>query len=118
MTPYSQPRLYSVAWRAACRRSARDELAELDAALTALAREATPSNLSLLSIGVDHAGQLLITACDNPERLRSASAFARPCGVAPIRASSGRTQRHHLHRGGDRNTNRALHLAIVVRPVF
>src|SRR5660398_316102 len=61
MTPYSQPRLYSVAWRAACRRSARDEPAELDAALTALAREATPSNLSLLSIGVDHAGQLLIT---------------------------------------------------------
>jgi transposase len=37
------------------------------------------------------------------------------CGAAPIPASSGPTQRHRLHRGGDRDANCALHLAVVVR---
>jgi transposase len=36
--------------------------------------------------------------------------FARHAGVAPIPASSGNTQRHRLHRGGDRQLNRALHI--------
>jgi len=35
--------------------------------------------------------------------------------VAPIPASSGKTNRHRLHRGGDRSGNRALHIAVVVR---
>ncbi len=70
---------------------------------------------ALRAIGVDHAGQLLVTAGEQPERLRSEGAFAHLCGVAPIPASSGRTQRHRLHRGGDRAANRALHLAVVVR---
>ena len=30
-------------------------------------------------------------------------------------ASSGRTSRHRLSRGGDRQANRALHMAVVVR---
>jgi transposase len=64
---------------------------------------------------VDHAGQLLTTAGQNPERLRSEAAFARLCGVAPVPASSGRTTRHRLSRGGDRQANRALHMAVVVR---
>ena len=71
--------------------------------------------ISLLAIGVDHAGQLLVTAGERPERLRSEAAFAHLCGVAPVPASSGQTQRHRLHRGGDRAANRALHLAVVVR---
>lgn len=54
------------------------------------------------------AGQLLVTAGDNPERLRSEAAFAHLCGVAPIPASSGRTDRHRLNRGGDRAANIAL----------
>jgi len=56
-----------------------------------------------------------VTAGDNPERLRGEAAFAHLCGVAPIPASSGKTRRHRLHRGGDRAANRALHLAVVVR---
>lgn len=51
---------------------------------------------------VDTAGQLLVTAGNNPHRLRSEAAFARLCGAAPIPVSSGRTDRHRLHRGGDR----------------
>jgi len=33
----------------------------------------------------------------------------------PIPASSGKTSRHRLNPGGDRNANRALHLIAVVR---
>jgi len=49
-----------------------------------------------------------VAAGDNPDRLRSEAAFASLCGVAPIPASSGRTNRHRLSRGGDRDANRAL----------
>jgi hypothetical protein len=35
--------------------------------------------------------------------------FAALAGVCPILASSGRTSRHRLNRGGDRQLNRALH---------
>lgn len=42
-----------------------------------------------------------MTAGDNPDRLRSEAAFAHLCGVSPIPASSGRTDRHRLNRGGD-----------------
>jgi transposase len=37
------------------------------------------------------------------------------CGVAPLPASSGKTQRHPLNRGGDRQANRALHMAAISR---
>lgn len=58
---------------------------------------------------------MLVTAGQNPERLKSEAAFARLCGAAAIPASSGRTSRHRLSRGGDRQANRALHMAVVVR---
>jgi transposase len=58
---------------------------------------------------------LLVTIGDNPDRLRSEAAFAHLCGVAPIPASSGKTNRHRLHRGGDRSDNSALHIATIVR---
>ncbi len=37
------------------------------------------------------------------------------CGVAPLPASSGLTQRHRLNRGGDRQANRVLHMAVISR---
>ena len=58
---------------------------------------------------------MLAAAGDNPERLRSEAAFAHLCGVAPIPASSGKTTRHRLNRGGNRDANRALHLLAVRR---
>src|SRR5207248_9451751 len=66
-------------------------------------------------IGIDIAATLLATAGDNPDRLRHESAFAHLCGVAPIPASSGKTQRHRLNRGGDRDANRALYLLAIGR---
>jgi transposase len=77
-----------------------------------------PGSSKLLAIGNDHAGQLLVTAGQHPERLRDEAAFAHLCGVAPIPASSGKTRRHRLHRGGHRDANKALHLAVVVRMRF
>ncbi len=91
------------------------EIAELDAALSRLVRKAAPRTMARCGIGVDHAGRLLVTAGENIERMHSEPAFARLCGTAPIPASSGRTQRHRLSRGGDRQANRALYLAVIVR---
>ena len=91
------------------------EIRSLDASLTPLVRQAAPATVALAGIGIDHAGQLLASAGQNPERLHSETAFARLCGAAPIPASSGRTQRHRLNRGGDRQANRALHMAVIVR---
>ena len=63
-------------------------------------------------------GALLVSAGDNPERLRSEAAFAHLCGVAPIDASSGLTSRKRLNRGGDRSANHALGRIVMVRMVF
>lgn len=60
-------------------------------------------------------GQPLITAGDNPDRLRSEASFAHLCAAAPIPASSGRTNRHRINRGGDRHANSALYTIVLVR---
>lgn len=91
------------------------EIAAADTRLAQLLAGAAPTTMALKGIGPDHAGQLLATAGANPERLRGEAACAHLCGVAPVPASSGKTNRHRLHRGGDRDANRALHLAAVVR---
>jgi transposase len=91
------------------------ELDQLDTQLQELVAAAAPSLVALPGVGVDTAGQLLVTAGDNPQRLRSEAAFAQLCGTAPIPASSGRTDRHRLNRGGDRNANHALWRIALVR---
>ncbi|MFB7128297.1 IS110 family transposase [Kitasatospora sp. NPDC056273] len=109
------------ATKAALRRLARrhqalnDEITELDAEIGPLAKQAAPQLLALFGIGSETAGQLLASAGDNPERMRSEVAFAHLAGVAPIPASSGRTHRHRLNRGGDRAANNALHTIVLVR---
>ncbi|MGW3930271.1 IS110 family transposase [Streptomyces microflavus] len=112
------------ATRAALRRLARRhqaldaEIAELDAEIGPLVRQAAPQLLELFGVGPETAGQLLATAGDNPERMRSEGAFAHLAGVAPIPASSGRTHRHRLKRGGDRAANNALHTIVLTRMRF
>jgi len=91
------------------------ELDQLDCQLQALVAAAAPTLVALPGVGVDTAGQLLVTAGDNPQRLRSEAAFAHLCGTAPIPASSGRTHRHRLNRGGDRHANNALWRIALVR---
>jgi transposase len=84
------------------------EIAELDADLDDLVAAIAPELLAVNGVGTDTAGQLLVTAGANHDRLRNEAAFAALCGVAPVPASSGRTHRHRLNRGGDRNANCAL----------
>ena len=58
---------------------------------------------------------LAVAGGGNPERLKSEAEFASLCGVAPLLASSGKTERHRLNRGGDRRANRALYQIAVTR---
>lgn len=92
-----------------------DEITRLDKMITPLVRRLAPQLLSRVGIGVEIAGQLLVTAGDNPHRMVSEPAFAMLCGVAPLPASSGKITRHRLNRGGDRQANRALHLVAISR---
>ena len=87
----------------ACRhRQLNKEIHDLQAQLERLTRTAAPSLVGIYGIGPDTAATLLITAGSNPERLHSDAAFASLCGTNPIPASSGKTHRHRLNRGGDR----------------
>jgi transposase len=80
----------------------------------AIVDELAPNLIARNSIGHVGAAQLLLTAGDNPERLRSEASFAALCGVSPVPASSGKTVRHRLNRGGDR-ANSALHIIAIGR---
>ena len=66
-------------------------------------------------VGPDNAAALIIPASDNPNRLRSEASFAALCGVSPVEASSGKTQRRRLNRGGDRQANSALYSIVLSR---
>ena len=80
-----------------------------------LVEELAPSLLELEGVGTENAGAVMVAVGDNPDRLRSEASFAMMCGVCPIPASSGKTQRHRLNRGGNRQANSALHMVVVCR---
>jgi len=74
-----------------------------------------PALMSVFGCGRDTVARLLITAADNPARLRSEAAFGALAGACPVPASSGKTNRHRLNRAGDRKANSALYHVIIVR---
>jgi transposase len=86
-----------------------------DQALDGLTATAVPTLRAAFGIGPDAAAEMMIVAGDNPARIRSESAFAKLCGVCPIPASSGVTNRHRLFRGGHRQANAALYRVVLVR---
>jgi transposase len=92
-----------------------EEIAELDAHLQPLVATAAPRTTALLGISTGHAGQLLLTAGQNIERLHSEGAFAALCGASPVPVASGKRGRYRLNPGGDRQANRALHMIAVCR---
>jgi transposase len=92
-----------------------DELDVLDTELSRLTVTTAPALCALMGVGSDVAGALLVAAGANPERLRSEAAFASLCGAAPVPASSGKTNRRRLSRGGDRQANCALWRIVMVR---
>lgn len=91
------------------------EISAHDQALQDLVIKTNPALLQAKGIGVISAARLLLTCGDNPERIKTEGALAMMCGAAPIPASSGKTTRHRLNRGGDRQANHALHDIAIVR---
>ena len=91
------------------------EIGLLTGKLDQLTAKTAPKLRALLGVGPDSAAALLITAGDNPSRLRCEAAFAALCGSSPVEASSGKTRRYRLNRGGDRQANAALHRIVIVR---
>lgn len=91
------------------------EITGTDKILDELVQGTVPTLVSHIQIGTLTAAQLLVTAGQNLDRFGSEAAFAKLTGTAPIPASSGKTRRMRLNRGGDRQANRALHLIAVGR---
>ncbi len=96
-------------------RALSEEITDLDHQLTPLLQRACPRLLARRGVGPETAAQLLTTAGDNPDRITTEASFAALCGAAPVPASSGKTRRHRLSRGGDRQANRALHIIAIAR---
>lgn len=92
-----------------------EEIDRLETERDRIIDRAAPRLLELKGVGYHSAATLLIAAGDNPQRLRSEAAFAKLCASAPIPVASGRSYRHRLNRGGDRQANRALHTIVVAR---
>lgn len=92
-----------------------DEMRELEIAMKQLVDQLCPALLDEPGVGTLLAAQILVS-WSHHGRCRTEAAFARLAGVAPLPATSGQNQtRHRLSRGGDRQLNRALHQAVVIR---
>jgi len=94
------------------------QITEIDTEIDTLVQRTAPALRATKGIGPVTAAQLLVTAGDNPDRIKNEAAFAALCGVAPIPASSGKTTRYRLSRGGDRQANCALHQIVLSRMTY
>ena len=118
MTGYREMEMaYRIALKSLARRylELHDEIADLDAMIKPIVDDLAPDLVAQTSVGYCSAAQLLITAGDNPGQLKSEASFAALCGVSPVPASSGKTDRPRLNRGGDRAANSALHIIAICR---
>lgn len=113
--PVVRPVLTALKTLARRHRFLNEQADDLQQQLRDLVRTANPHLLSLYGVGPNTAAQLLVTAGANSDRLRSEASFAALCGTAPVPASSGKTTRYRLSRGGDRAANNALHTIALVR---
>lgn len=95
--------------------SLTEELRLIGKRLTELTKSTACHLLEQFGVGPYVAATLMVTAGDNPTRLHKESSFAALCGVNPLEASSGKTQRHRLNRGGSRDANNALWTVALIR---
>ena len=105
-------------------RIARDELRHLrelsqtidalEAEIADLVAQVAPQLLAEPGFGPLTAGKL-IGEIAGADRFSSDAKLARAAGVAPIPVSSGKTNRHRLDRGGNRQINTAIHRIAVTR---
>jgi transposase len=93
-----------------------DEIRTLSADIKTILDDLAPDLIAIHGVGYETAGQLLITAGDNPDRLKHERAFAALCGTSPVRAGTGKTNRRvRVNRGGDRQANSALWTIVCTR---
>src|SRR5262245_37021440 len=92
---------------AACRKL-NAAISKLDQELEQRVPETAPALLQLPGCAAVTAAKLL-AEIGPIDRFRTDAQLARHAGVAPLEASSGRTQRHRLDRGGNRQLNAALY---------
>lgn len=92
----------------------RDQLVDNKAKLEQLVEEIAPGLLDIFAVG-PVTGAIILAAYSHPGRVRDEGAFASLAGIAPIDVSSGKTVRHRLNLGGDRQLNRAIHTISLVR---
>jgi len=83
--------------------------------LESLVSEKAPGLMNSHGISTMTAAEMLILIGDNPERIKSEAALAKLCGVCQIPASSGKTNRMRLNRGGNRQANAALYIVAITR---
>jgi transposase len=76
--------------------------------LRGLVDDLAPGLIDRVGVGPVSAAQAVVSF-SHPGRIHSEAAFASLGGASPLPASSGKTIRHRLNRGGDRQLNRALH---------
>jgi transposase len=92
-----------------------EEIEAHDQELERMVREKAPELMKSHGISTMTVAEMLILTGDNPERIKSEAALAKLCGVCPIPASSGKTNRMRLNRGGNRQANAALYRVAIVR---
>lgn len=93
------------------------ELRELEQRLAAQVCSSGTTLTDLVGVSTITAARILGEVRD-VRRFPTASAFASANGTAPLPASSGRTTRHRLNRGGNRRLNRALHVIALTQTQF
>lgn len=91
------------------------EINDLTRQITDAITAHTPSLLERTGVGPDCAAAFLLAAGDNPDRLTGEASYAALCGASPVEASSGKSQRARLNRGGDRQANAALYRVVITR---
>lgn len=91
------------------------EIKEHEAVLEGLVRVLAPALREAPGVSTGTIADMLVVLGDNPQRIRSEAAFAKLRGVCPVPASSGKTNRHRLNRGGNRRANAALYRVARVR---
>lgn len=92
-----------------------EEIQAHDKELERLVAAKAPDLLASHGIATMTVAEMLILIGDDPSRIRSEAALAKLCGVCPIPASSGKTNRFRLNRGGNRQANAALYRVAIVR---
>ena len=115
ITTPAQAADYSLRQMARTYRENQQRADQLESQMHTLLAAHYPHLLTIYGVSTITASKLAVTAGGNPSRIRSEAAFASLCGAAPIPASSGKTTRHRLNRGGDRRGNSALHRIALVR---